>query len=230
MRYHILRFDIWLCLLISVLLSMIPAKILESTLPKSYENYVEEHEVTDGEIGGVAGEDVFRAQNVEDLLSHDTFTIVSPGIQYRNKGAGYYSNFYMYAVTLPSGERVAARVNGDKVQTTGESIYSGDSILPVGKVVYEDLTQDTYFLNQIEYKEELTRKDFYIDMVGEGGVINQEDYTELPIMFAQLITVFVAFPILHYLGSKFGLFPYFFPPREKKKKEENEEAEDIKML
>ena len=47
MRYHYLRFDIWLCLLISVLLSMIPVKILESTLPKSYENYVEEHEVTD---------------------------------------------------------------------------------------------------------------------------------------------------------------------------------------
>ncbi len=229
MRYHVLRFDIWLCLLVSVLLSMIPAKILENTMPKSYENYVEEHEVSDGEIGGIAGEDVFRAQNVEDLLSHDTFTIVSPGIEYRNKGAGYYSNFYMYAVTLPSGERVAARVNGDKVQKTGETIYDGDSILPVGKVVYEDLTQDTYFLNQIEYKEELSRKDFFVDMVGEGGVFNQQDYTELPIIFAQLITIFVTFPIAHYLGSKFGIFPYFFPPREKKETEETE-AEDIKML
>lgn len=227
MRYHRLRFDIWLCLLVSVLLSMIPAKILENTMPKAYENYVEEHEVSDGEIGGIAGEDVFRAQNVEDLLSHDTFTIVSPGIQYSNKGAGYHDNYYMYAVTLPSGERVAARVNGDKVQRTGETIYDGDSILPVGKVVYEDLTQDTYFLNQIEYKEELSRKDFFVDMVGEGGVLNQEDYTELPIILAQLITVVITFPIAHYLGSKFGIFPYFFPPREKKEKEE---AEDIKML
>ena len=86
MRYHYLRFDIWLCLLISMLLTFIPVKILEATLPKSYESYEEEHKVEDGEIGGIADENVYRAQSVEDLLSHDTFTVVSPGIQYRNKG------------------------------------------------------------------------------------------------------------------------------------------------
>ena len=79
MRYHYnMRFDIWICLAIGVLLSFIPVKILEAVLPKSYESYVEEHIVEDGEIGGVAGEEIFRAQNVEDLLSHDTFTVVSP--------------------------------------------------------------------------------------------------------------------------------------------------------
>ena len=133
MRVHYLRFDIWLCLLISVLLSFIPAKILENTLPKSYDNYVEEHTVEDGEIGGVADETVYRAQNVEDLLNHDTFTIVSPGIQYRNRGGGYHGNYYMQAVTLPSGEIIAAKINSDSVQTTGDTIYNGDSILPVRK-------------------------------------------------------------------------------------------------
>ena len=83
-----------------------------------------------------------------------------------------------------------------------------------GKIVYEDLTQDTYFINQIEYSEELTRKDFYIDMLGEGGKLSEEDYTEAPILFSQLITVIIAFPILHALGSRFGIFPYFFPPKE----------------
>lgn len=219
MRYHYLRFDIWLCLLISMLLTFIPVKILEATLPKSYESYEEEHKVEDGEIGGIADENVYRAQSVEDLLSHDTFTVVSPGIQYRNKGGGYHNNRYMHALTLPSGERIAAVINGDSVQNTGDSIYSGDSILPVGKIVYEDLTQDEYFINQIEYSENLTRRDFYIDMIGEGGRLSQEDYTELPILFAQIITVVIAFPILHALGSKFGLFPYFFPPKDK---EENE--------
>ena len=133
MRYRILRFDIWLCLLMGFLLSFIPVKILENTLPKKYEEYVEEHSTEDGEIGGKAGENVFRAQNVEDLLSHDTFTVISPGIEYKNKGAGFYKNFYLYALTLPSGEIVSARINGENVQKTGESIYSGDSILPVRK-------------------------------------------------------------------------------------------------
>ena len=84
MRVRVLRFDIWLTLLISFAISFIPAKILESVLPKQYESYLEEHTVTAGEIGGEAGEEVFRAQSVEDLLSHDTFTVVSPGIQHRN--------------------------------------------------------------------------------------------------------------------------------------------------
>ncbi len=124
MRVHYLRFDIWLCLLIGVGLSFIPSTILKNTLPQSYEQYEEEHKVEEGEIGGVAGEEVFRAQNVEDLLSHDTFTIVSPGIEYRNKGGGYYNGMYLHAVKLPSGERVAARINIENVTTVGESIYS----------------------------------------------------------------------------------------------------------
>ncbi len=222
MRVNYLRFDIWLCLLISVGLSFIPVKILEAVLPQQYEEYVEEHTVEEGEIGGKAGEDVFRAQNVEDLLNHDTFTVVSKGIEYMNKGAGYHGGTYMYAVTLPSGEKIAAKINGDNVQRTGDSIYNSktDTILPVGKIVYEDLSQDTSFINQIEYKEPLTRTDIYIDMLGTGGKLNEEDYKEVPTMMAQILTVVIAFPILHWLGSKFGLFPYFFPPREKKEKED----------
>ena len=162
MRYHILRFDIWLCLALSFLVSLGTVKIVEGILPKKYEDYVQEHIVEDGNIGGKAGEDVYRAQNVEDLLNNETFTIISPGIEYCNKGAGYYDNFYMYSVTLPSGERIAACINMDSVQHTGDSMYSGDSILPVGRIVYEDLTSNEYFINQIEYSEELSRKDFIL--------------------------------------------------------------------
>lgn len=88
-----------------------------------------------------------------------------------------------------------------------------------GKIVYEDLTQDTYFINQIEFKEELTRKDFYIDMVGNGGKLSEEDYKEAPTLILQLITIIVSFPIFHMIGAKIGIFPYFFPPKEKKKSE-----------
>ncbi len=219
MRYHYLRFDIWLCLLLSVAISFIPAKIAEKMFSQNYDNYVEEHTVENGEIGGKAEEDVYRAQNVEDLLSHETFTIVSPGIQYSNRGAGFHGSYYMYAVTLPSGERVAACINMDNVQRTGESIYSGDSILPVGHIVYENLAEDEYFINQIEHSEELTRKDFYIDMLGKGGKVSKENYTETPKTMVQVITVIVLFPIFHSLGAKMGIFPYFFAPKKKTKSE-----------
>ena len=125
----------------------------------------------------------------------------------------------MQALTLPSGEKIAAIINNDSVQKTGETIYDGDSILPVGKIVYEDLSKDEYFINQIEYKEKLSRTDFYIDMLGEGGKVSQEDYTEAPTIIIQIVTVLIAFPIFHAIGSKIGIFPYFFPPKEKKKSE-----------
>lgn len=213
MRYHYLRFDVWLCLLLSFLISFIPVKIAEKILPKSYESYVEEHIVADGEIGGVASESVYKAQSVEDLLSHETFTVVSPGIEYCNRGAGYHNGYYMYALTLPSGERIAAVINSDSIQRTGESIYDGDTILPVGHIVYDNLLNDKYFLDQIEHSEELSRTDFYIDMLGEGGKVSQEDYTEAPLMMIQLMTIFVTFPIFHSIGAKLGIFPYFFVPK-----------------
>ncbi len=219
MRYHILRFDIWLCLLLSVLLSLIPANILKKTLPEKYENYKEEHKVDVGNIGGKADENTYRAQNIEDLLTHDTFTIVSKGIEYKNRGSGYYKGMYLHAVTLPSGERVAARINSDSVTTDGDSIYTGNSTLPVGKIIKEDLTKEETFINQIEFKEPLTTTDFYIDMVGEAEIQSEEYYIEMPIMFSQIITVIIAFPLFHMIGSKLGIFPYIIAPRKKRESE-----------
>lgn len=219
MRYHHLRFDIWLCLLFSVLLAMGAEKIANKFLVQKYEVHKEEHKVGMGEIGGKATEEVFRAQNIEDLLSHDTFTVISPGIEYRNKGAGYYKGMYLYALTLPSGEKVAARINNESVESDGDSIFSGNSTLPVGRIIKEDLSKDTYFIEQIEHKESLTRKDFYIDMVGKAEIASEESFIEGPIILIQLLTVLFTFPIFHTIGSKIGIFPYFFAPKNKKKSE-----------
>jgi len=38
MRYRMLRFDIWLCLLLSFLVSYVPSNILGSYLDKKYAN------------------------------------------------------------------------------------------------------------------------------------------------------------------------------------------------
>lgn len=213
MKYHVLRFDVWLCLLISVLLAFGAGKLAEGLLQQKYEEHKQEHKVDVGQIGGKADESVFRAQNVDDLLANDTFTIVSKGIKYMNEGAGYYKNFYIYAVTLPSGQRVAARVNQENVTHTGDSIYSGDSILPVGRIIKEDLTKEEYFMDQIEYSKPLDRTDFYIDMVGEAEIQSEESFIEAPIILIQLLVIAIVFPITHALGSKIGIFPYFFNPR-----------------
>ncbi len=218
MRYHRLRFDIWLCLLLSVGLSLLPANLVRHFMPKNYESYVEEHTVAEGEIGGKAGEDVFRAENIEDLETHDTFTVISLGIEYRNRGSGYYGNRYLQALTLPSGERVAAAINMENVQVEGD-YYTGEATLPLGKIVWEDLTENESFINQIEYTEPLSRTDFYVDMMGNGGKLSQEDYTEPVVMLAQILTVVIFFPLFHALGSKLGIFPAFFTRKKKKESE-----------
>ncbi len=220
MRRYRLRADIWLCLCVAFLIAWGTGKIADVVTENTYDRYVERHTVDAGDIGGAADDSVYQAQSVEDVLSHPTFTVVSPGIEYRNRGAGYYKSYYLYSLTLPSGEKVAAAITMDSVRTTEESIYSGLSILPVGKVVYEDLSQNQTFLNQIEFSEPLTRTDFYIDMRGIGGTMSMEAYQEPYRDVVQVITVLICFPLLHALGAKLGIFPYFF--RFKKKQNVSE--------
>ena len=225
MRYHrmrFVRFDIWLTLLIAFGISVGTVRVAELILAETYKGYVEKHTVADGDIGGRAGKDVFRAQSVDDLLSHDTFTIVSPGIEYRNRGAGYYGNYYMHAVTLPSGERVAVVINMESVQYDGE-YYSSEHTLPVGRVVHEDLTFNENFIHQIEYSEPLSRTDFYVDMLGVGGKASQEVYTSGYTSVVQVVTSLVCGPLVHALGARIGLFPYFLAPRKKEEEEQKGE-------
>ncbi len=217
MRRH-LPFDVWLCLALSCLVALAVGKGVKLIADSTYEGYEEEHTVAEGDIGGIAGEDVFRAQSIADMLEHDTFTVISHGIQYRNEGGGFYGSGYMDSLRLPSGERVAARINGESVQSQGTSIYDGDTILPVGCIVYEDLTQNPTFLDQIQYNDPLTRTDFYVDMMGGGAKLRQEDYSEVPVILSQIITVVILFPLLHALGARLGIFPYYFPPRKKEDK------------
>lgn len=225
MRRYILRFDIWLTMLVAYGLAAGAGKLVDLIVPvPDYEAYVEEHAVPAGEIGGEAGDDVFAAQSVEDLLSHDTFTILSEGIAYRNEGGGYFGGKFLYNVALPSGERVAASINTQNVvKPNGDDYYVGLSRLPVGRVVYADLSEDDYFMEQISYRHEeqaLTRTDFYVDMVGDGMVMDQESYESNSYKVILQAAVFIiVFPLFHSFGAKFGIFPYFLPPRNRKKSE-----------
>lgn len=213
-----LRFDIWLTLLIAFVISLGTTKLTELIVPSLYEQHVEDHTVADGDIGGKAGAEVFRARSVDDLLAHDTFTILSDGIEYCNRGGGYYGNHYMNAVTLPSGELVAAVINSDSVQSEGD-YFSGVNTLPVGRVVFEDLESSESFLRQIEHSEPLSRHDFYIDMLGTGGKVQEVDYVERWTGTVQAVTILVCFPLIHSLGAKLGLFPFFFVPKKERESE-----------
>lgn len=216
MRVHYLRFDIWVCLALSVLVAIGTGKLASHFLNKSYVEEVSKKCVDVGEVGGIADESVFRVERVDDLFTHDLFTVISPGIEYKNKGAGFYKNFYLQALTLPSGEIVAARINGESVVQDKET---RESTLPIGRLVKEDLTKEQTFLDQIQYKEPLSRTDFYIDMVGEASVMAQEDYVDGPFILTQIFTVVILFPIMHKLGSSWGIFPCFFPQKEKNREE-----------
>lgn len=199
-------------------------KITELVLPGMYKQYVEENTIGENEVGGPAGEDVFRAQSVADLLSHNTFTVVSPGIKYYNNGSAMYKGQVADELMLPSGEYVVALINGQNIQwTEGEDYFTSDHILPVGRVVFEDLTAEADFLEQIQGRGPLSRTDFYVDMRGTGGVRNQEDFSGSYTGTVQVITILVCFPFIHSLGAKLGIFPFFFTPRAKKGEESKSE-------
>lgn len=219
MRRRLLSFDAWICLALAFVVALGTGALAEKLAVQNYAAMEEAHKPVDGQIGGKAGEAVFRAQSVDDLLAHDTFTVVSPGIEYRNRGAGYYGGRYFQALTLPSGELVAAWINGESVQSMGEDIFSGDNILPLGRVVWEDLTSSPTFLEQIEYNEPLSRTDFYVDMVGDTAILAEEQAVETPKIMTQVLTVFILFPIFHMLGSKLGIWEAYFSFRKKKPSE-----------
>ena len=215
-RRRLLPFDVWVCLGLSLLMAWGAGAVAQRIANTRYQVHVQAHAPVAGEVGGAAGPEVVRVRSVEELLRCEEFTVVSPGIEYRNRGGGYYKGRYCYAVTLPSGERVAAWVNGDSVQEEGGSdYYSSDKILPVGRVVYEDLEADPAFLGQIEFKEPLSRHDFYIDMVGQTAVASQEQVLDVSKMMTQIVTVAVCFPLFHAGGAKLGLWGYYFPPKKK---------------
>lgn len=211
-RRYILRYDIWICLALGFLAGLGVEALVKSSRETAYEDHKVAHVVESGEIGGLATTETFRAESIKDLETRDTFTVISPGIEYRNRGAGYYNGMYLYALTLPSGEIVAARINTENVTKVNpdDSYFTGDTILPVGQIIKADLEDHATFLHQIEFKEPLSRHDFYVDMVGDTAIASTEDFIEAPALFAQILTIIAVFAILHFIGSKIGLFPAFF--------------------
>ena len=221
-RYHALRFDIWVCLLVGFLVSFGTEALVRNVLAEKYEEHKAQHVVEAGGVGGKATEETLRAENVEDLLANENFTVVSEGIKYQNEGGGFFEGMYLNSLELPSGERVAARINGEAVTRTGDSVFSGEAVLPVGRVVEKDLASSETFLSQIEYRDKLSRKDFYVDMVGGAEIQSEESFIETPVIIWQLLTIMVVFAATHFAGSKLGLFPAFYTRKRSKEEKKSD--------
>lgn len=56
-------------------------------------------------------------------------------------------------------------------------------------------------------------------MVGGAEIQSEESFVDTKVIFVQLLTIFFTFPIFHTIGSKLGIFPYFFAPKNKKEAE-----------
>ncbi len=221
MGIHRIRDDILFCFVISFLLAWGAGALTERAAAQHYESYAAKHRVADGTAGGKAVDSSFRAQSVEDILSHDLFTVECPLSDAMSYGHGYYGKDYLRLLPLASGELVAANINLDSVEMRpGTDFLDDDYIMPVGRVVYEDLTQDEKFMGRIESMHPMTRKDFYIDMWGTGPVKEEKEYIKKWSELAKTVTGVVCFPLLHMLGSGLGVFPYIFAPRKARKKKQ----------
>lgn len=210
------RYDIFICLAVASLLGLVAVpRVLPGIYAMMYDRYVEAHTVADGEIGGVAGDDVVRARSIDDLLSGDTFTVEIKENSYLISEASDFGKKYLTNIELPSGEHVAVNINRKSVVGDSEKYTV---TLPVGKVVYADLSKDEKFMKWIETKEKLTRTDFYVDMLGKGSTdfITEDTYDEKYTENIQFISIIVIFCVLHTIGSKMGFFPRFFRRKEKK--------------
>lgn len=217
MRMYKIRFDVLICIILSALVVLGTGKILPVFYSMIYDRYTQTHTVSDGEIGGKAGDDVYRVQNVEELLSHDTFTVQVEYGALLTADTAYFGDIYLLNIELPSGERVAACVNFDATQQNYEENYY---TMPVGRVVKTDLSEDAEFISGMKRSDTLSRTDFYLDMMGNGGssLVSEESYDEQYTIYIKAIAAVLSFIAFHVIGCKAGLFPRIIPVKKRKEK------------
>lgn len=105
-----LPYDAAICLCLAALIAwgvgILTGKVAESSWERQKEKLAPES----GEVGGIAGKEVFRVETVEDMLSHDTFTIECPYHNFYNDGTGWVN--IRRTVRPASASRRAAQESG----------------------------------------------------------------------------------------------------------------------
>lgn len=178
--------------------------------PLLYPYYASQFHVGDGDVGSPASADTPAASSIAEMMENERFT-VHPADPYWDdiEGPVILDNVRYYALLLPSGERISARVRMKAVTESGSEDLP--DTLPVGT------------LRRIEPKEirgngaelRLTTTEYYVDMIGDfGKILSQKDFSydlgrKLILLYFPLIFLF------RVAGVHLGLFsPTFFVRRD----------------
>ncbi len=182
---------IWHAALVSLLLTMVLTRLLQSFLaPAAYQQYLEEHTLPAGSVGTAAGADVPAAQSLDDLDRLDRFTIETVGSVLNYDHFTAEDGTVYHYLMLPSGELVYARVNLQAVTGLEEK---GRYRLPVG--CWREWPGETpelvagiadavangedagYYTEQFGEDYPLRFSSRYVDMYGDHQpVLSEEDF------------------------------------------------------
>ncbi len=208
-----LRWDIFLTVLLAFLLGSGAQWCANQLAHGRYEAYQAEHAAEAGTVGAPATDGLVRAKTMADLENNQFFTLEMGQVTYISNSPGPWIDGFRWSIfTLDDGTRIAAKVNGDSVvyrDTSVGYITSSDAILPVGTLVYEELTDE-----QIEAMDQyhgVTVTNCYIDMEGGHATISESDFTDymgLTVFFAVFV---LSFLLIRLIGVRTRLFPRIIP-------------------
>lgn len=115
---------VWACLAL-----LVTALLTEFVIgPAVYPVYLADRTLGEGSVGAPSSDDTPVAESVADMERLERFTLVTTGVVLKYDTINDQGTVY-HRITLPSGEKIVARINQRNLQKTGEpGVYR----LPVG--------------------------------------------------------------------------------------------------
>lgn len=205
--------DVVICFIISVLIGLVVSKFVPDMVEQYYGNIKTSHS---NNVGREATDDTPRAKSIDDILNNDTFAIVVEDEEhFKYDGSTWIDDEdpgSMYNVKLLSGERVAVRLQYDKIK----KIEDGKYLINIGKVIKKDLTLDSDALDELQEEYQLDRTDFYVEAkldlkeeykYSKGKAENISDLLK-PVV--GIIVAIISWLLLHFIVVKIGIAPPLF--------------------
>lgn len=178
--------------------------------PSLYPLYTSFFHVGEGDVGSPATSSTPVASSIAEMKELETFTTQCLDPYWdETEGPAVLDNVRYYILDLPSGEKICARVRMQAVQKSeNEEI---PDLLPIGT------------LRPISPKEirgngeevQLTTTDYYVDMLGDFGVMRSEENFEDDMGRKLILLYFPLVLLFRIVGVHLGLFsPVLFVRRD----------------
>ena len=178
--------------------------------PALYPLYTSFFHVGEGDVGAPSTADTPVASSIAEMKEMETFTTQCLDPYWdETDGPAILDNVRYYILDLPSGEKICARVRMKAVaKSENEDV---PDVLPIGT------------LRSISPKEirgngeeaQLTTTEYYVDMVGDFGLMLSEESFEDDIGRKMLLLYLPLLVLVRIIGVHLGLFsPFFFARRD----------------